>query len=81
SQTATATVAGPFHFFATVVPEFTKTSSTVSVTSNQNGVGVSATADIRLNLTARGASISVASTTAVIGLKNASTNAIVATTT
>ncbi len=80
SATASATVAGPFHFFATTVPEFTKTSSTVSVTSNQNGVGVSATADIRLNLTARGSSIAVASTTAVIGLKNASTNAIVATT-
>jgi hypothetical protein len=81
SQTATATVAGPFHFFATTVPEFTKTSSTVSVTSNQNGVGVSATADIRLNLTARGSSIAVASTTAVIGLKNASNNVVVATTT
>ncbi len=81
SNTATATVAGPFHFFATTVPEFTKTSSTVSVTSNQNGVGVSATADIRLNLTARGSSIAVASTTAVIGLKNASNNVVVATTT
>ncbi len=80
SATESATVAGPFHFFATTVPEFTKTSSTVSVTSNQNGVGVSATADIRLNLTARGSSIAVASTTAVIGLKNASTNVIVATT-
>jgi hypothetical protein len=81
STTATATVTGPAHFFATVVPMFSKTSSTVSVTSNQNGVGVSATADIRLNLTASGADILVASTTAVIGLKNASTNAIVATTT
>lgn len=80
SDTATATVSGPAHFFATVVPMFSKTSSTVSVTSNQNGVGVSATADIRLNLTAQGADILVASTTAVIGLKNASTNAIVATT-
>lgn len=81
SATVSTTVTGPAHFFATVVPMFTKTSSTVSVTSNQNGVGVSATADIRLNLTASGADILVASTTAVIGLKNASTNAIVATTT
>lgn len=80
SATVSTTVTGPAHFFATVVPMFTKTSSTVSVTSNQNGVGVSATADIRLNLTASGADILVASTTAVIGLKNASTNAIVATT-
>lgn len=80
SSTVTSTVSGPAHFFATVVPMFSKTSSTVSVTNNQNGIGVSATADIRLNLTAQGAPILVASTTAVIGLKNASTNAIVATT-
>ena len=76
----TASVAGPFHFFATVVPEFSKISSTVSVISDQNGKGVSASADIRLNLTARGEAISVASTTAVIGLRNNSTGQVIATT-
>jgi len=72
----TTTVTGPTHFFATVVPTFGKISSTVSVTSDQNAKGVSATADIRLNLTASGADILVASTTAVIGLKDASGNVV-----
>lgn len=81
SATVTNTVSGPAHFFATVVPMFSKISSTVSVASGTDAKGVSATADIRLNITASGADILVASTTAVIGLKNASTGVVVATAT
>jgi peptidoglycan hydrolase-like protein with peptidoglycan-binding domain len=81
SATVSTPVSGPAHFFATVVPMFSKISSTVSVASGTDAKGVSATADIRLNLTASGADILVASTTAVIGLKNASTGTVVATAT
>lgn len=79
SATASGSVAGPWNFFSSVVPVFAKTSSTVTVTSGTDAKGVSATADIRLTLTATGGDISVASTTAVIGLKDASTGAVVAT--
>lgn len=80
SSNSAVTVAGPYHFFAPVVPEFTKVSSTVSKTDNTNtGSTTVATADIRLNVKANGGDILVASTTAVIGLKNTSTGIVVAT--
>ena len=79
SATVAGPVAGPYNFFASIVPVFAKTSSTVSVSNDQSSKGVSATADIRLNLTAMGGDIKVSSTTAVVGLKDASTGATVAT--
>ncbi len=81
SSTATGSVAGPFHFFATVVPMFSKVSSTITATNSGTQATTSVvTADIKLNLVATGGDISVASTTAVIGLKN-SAGTVVATTT
>lgn len=79
SSATIGTNKGPYNFFASIVPMFAKTSSTIAVSSGTDAKGVSATADIRLNLTAVGGDIKVSSTTAVIGLKNASTNALVAT--
>ena len=80
SATVATTVAGPYHFFATVIPEFTKVSSTASTVLNNN-INTSVTANVKLNIKANGGDILVASTTAVIGLRNIATGAVLATTT
>lgn len=72
------TVAGPFHFFATVVPNFTKVSSTLKATvagGTTTGSTTVLTADFALNLVANGGDINVATTSATIVLKNTSTGA------
>lgn len=80
SASVGTTVAGPYHFFAPVVPEFTKVSSTASTVLNNN-INTSVTANVKLNVKANGGDILVASTTAVIGLRNIATGATLATTT
>ncbi|MBC7766770.1 peptidoglycan-binding protein [Arenimonas sp.] len=74
------TVTGPYHFFASIVPVFTKVSSTATTVLNNN-VNTAVTANVKLNVMASGGDIKVGSTTAVIGLRNISTGAIVATAT
>jgi peptidoglycan hydrolase-like protein with peptidoglycan-binding domain len=80
SATVSATVAGPYHFFAPVVPQFSKVSSTATTVLNDN-INTSVTANVKLNVVSNGGDILVASTTAVIGLRNIATGATLATTT
>ncbi len=75
----TTTVTGPYHFFAPIVPQFAKVSSTATTVSN-NDINTSVTASVKLNVMAQGGDIKVGSTTAVIGLRNIATGAIIATT-
>ena len=78
SYTGTLTIEGPYHFFATVVPELSKVSSTATTVKNNN-IDTGVTASIKLNIKANGGDILVGTTTAVIGLRNISTGAVVAT--
>ncbi|MES2622836.1 MAG: peptidoglycan-binding domain-containing protein [Patescibacteria group bacterium] len=73
------TIAGPYNYFAPVVAKFSKVSSTVTTQSNNN-INTSIVSSVRLGLMADGGDIST-STSAVIGIKNVQTGAILATTT
>lgn len=73
-------IAGPYHYLSTVVPKFSKTSSTVTTVKNNN-IDTSVLAEVKLNLTADGGDISATtSLSAVIGLRNIASGATVATT-
>jgi len=73
-------ITGPYHFFASVVPVIGKISST-AVTVLNNDVNTAVTANVKLNFQANGGDIVATSSnlTAVIGLRNISTGAILAT--
>jgi peptidoglycan hydrolase-like protein with peptidoglycan-binding domain len=74
------TIAGPWQFFAPVVPSLTPNTSVVTPVVNNN-IQVGVTANIAMNVMALGGDIVATSTnfTAVIGLKNISNGQVVAT--
>lgn len=78
SSSVIASVAGPYHFFASVVPTFSKVSSTLKGTVAGGSTTASTTvltSDFTLNIVANGGDINVATTSATIVLKNTSTGA------
>lgn len=77
SVAVSASIAGPFHYFAPVVPQFSKISSTATTIKNNN-IDTSVTANVKLGIVAQGGDISATTgeITASIGLKNLATGAI-----
>jgi len=77
SVSVSASVAGPYHYFAPVVPQFSKISSTATTVKNDN-IDTSVTANVKLGIVAQGGDISATAgtITAVIGLKNLATGLI-----
>lgn len=71
-------IAGPYNFFAPIVAKFSKVSSTVSTVQN-NSIDTSVVSSVRLGFMADGGDLST-TTSAVIGIKNVQTGAIIATT-
>ncbi len=82
SVSVSASIAGPYHYFAPVVPQFSKISSTATTVKNDN-VDTSVTANVKLGIVAQGGDISATagSITAVIGLKDLSTGSLLGTAT
>lgn len=79
SVSVASSISGPYHYFAPVVPKFTKISSTAVTVKNDN-LDTSVTANVKLGIVADGGDISATtSISAVIGLKNIATGATVAT--
>jgi Putative peptidoglycan binding domain len=79
SVTVVASIAGPYHYFAPVVPQFSKISSTATTVKNNN-IDTSVTANVKLGVVAQGGDISATSSfSAIVGIKNIATGATVAT--
>ena len=79
SVSVTSAITGPYHYFAPVVPQFSKVSSTATTIKNNN-IDTSVTANVKLGIVAQGGDISATtSISAVIGLKNIASGATVAT--
>ncbi len=79
SASVTTNVAGPYHYFASVVPKLTKISST-AITVKNNNIDTSITSNVKLGIVAEGGDISATtSISAVIGLKNIASGQVIAT--
>ncbi len=57
-------IAGPYHFLSTIVPKFSKTSSTVTTVKNNN-IDTSVLAEVKLGLTSEGGDISATTSLSV----------------
>jgi hypothetical protein len=80
SVSVASSISGPFHYFAPVVPQFSKVSSTATTVKNNN-IDTSVTSNVKLGVVAQGGDISATSSfSAVIGIKNIASGAVLATT-
>lgn len=82
SVAVVSAITGPYHYFAPVVPQFSKISSTATTVKNNN-IDTSVTANVKLGIVAQGGDISAVAgeITAVIGPKNLATGALLGTAT